>query len=73
MSRSAGKQSLDENLLTETDLEDDQATAHDAFRALINLSDNSLLAASLSESSFLNFIVSYILVRDVFLEILDFD
>ena len=73
MSRSAGKQSLDENLLTETYLEDDQATAHDAFRALINLSDNSLLAASLSESSFLNFIVSYILVRDVFFEILDFD
>ncbi|KAH9943846.1 DUF383-domain-containing protein [Amylocystis lapponica] len=40
---------------------DQLATAHDALRALINLSDSSLLAASLSEPSFLNFLVSYIL------------
>ncbi|KAI0642083.1 DUF383-domain-containing protein [Trametes meyenii] len=40
---------------------DQLATAHDAFRALVNLSDNSLLVASLSEPSFLKFIVSYIL------------
>ena len=39
-----------------------QATAHDAFRALVNLSDNSLLAGSLSEVSFMKFIVSYIIV-----------
>ncbi|KAI0339412.1 DUF383-domain-containing protein [Trametopsis cervina] len=40
---------------------DQLATAHDAFRALVNLSDNSLVASSLSEKSFLNFLVSYIL------------
>ena len=39
-----------------------QATAHDAFRALVNLSDNSLVASALSEPTFLNFLVSYILV-----------
>lgn len=44
-----------------------QATAHDAFRALVNLSDNSLVAASLSEPMFLTFLVSYILVRAFFL------
>ncbi|KAF5383646.1 hypothetical protein D9615_003823 [Tricholomella constricta] len=35
--------------------------AHDAFRALVNLSDSPLLVASLSELSFLSFIVSYII------------
>ncbi|EKM50543.1 uncharacterized protein PHACADRAFT_188105 [Phanerochaete carnosa HHB-10118-sp] len=38
-----------------------QATAHDAFRALVNLSDDSLVAASLSEPSFIQFLVAYIL------------
>ncbi|KAI1793475.1 hypothetical protein LXA43DRAFT_971824 [Ganoderma leucocontextum] len=40
---------------------DQLATAHDAFRALINLSDNSLLIRTLSEPAFMRFIVSYIL------------
>jgi hypothetical protein len=40
-----------------------QNIAHDAFRALVNLSDSPLLLASLSEISFLTFIVSYIIVR----------
>ncbi|KAF7983741.1 hypothetical protein HWV62_19709 [Athelia sp. TMB] len=40
------------------------ATAHDAFRALINLSDSPLLASSLSEPAFLIFIVSYIINPD---------
>ncbi|KAI9067968.1 DUF383-domain-containing protein [Trametes sanguinea] len=40
---------------------DQLATAHDAFRALVNLSDNSLLVGVLSEPSFLRFLVSYIL------------
>ncbi|KAL4252871.1 HGH1 family protein [Abortiporus biennis] len=40
---------------------DQLATAHDAFRALINLSDNSLLTNALSERSFILFLVSYIL------------
>ncbi|RPD64167.1 DUF383-domain-containing protein [Lentinus tigrinus ALCF2SS1-7] len=40
---------------------DQIATAHDAFRALINLSDNSLLVGTLSEVSFMKFLVSYIL------------
>ncbi|KIK07853.1 hypothetical protein K443DRAFT_152820 [Laccaria amethystina LaAM-08-1] len=35
--------------------------AHDAFRALINLSDSPLLLTPLSEPSFLSFIVSYII------------
>lgn len=39
---------------------DNLAVAHDAFRALVNLSDSSTLAASLSEPSFLNFVVSYL-------------
>ncbi|KAG7093456.1 hypothetical protein E1B28_007132 [Marasmius oreades] len=40
----------------------DQLTvAHDAFRALVNLSDAPMLLSSLSEPSFLNFIVSYII------------
>ncbi|EIN09451.1 cytoplasmic protein [Punctularia strigosozonata HHB-11173 SS5] len=39
---------------------DQLATAHDAFRALVNLSDSALLVPSLSEHDFLAFIVSYI-------------
>ena len=39
-----------------------QAIAHDAFRALINLSDSQLLEGALSESLFLQFLVSYIIV-----------
>ncbi|KAF8236647.1 cytoplasmic protein [Tricholoma matsutake] len=35
--------------------------AHDAFRALVNLSDSPLLLSPLSETSFLIFIVSYII------------
>lgn len=35
--------------------------AHDAFRALVNLSDSPLLAPSLSDTPFLTFLVSYIL------------
>ncbi|KZT25139.1 DUF383-domain-containing protein [Neolentinus lepideus HHB14362 ss-1] len=35
--------------------------AHDAFRALVNLSDSPLLATSLSDPQFLIFITSYIL------------
>ncbi|PFH48657.1 hypothetical protein AMATHDRAFT_76595 [Amanita thiersii Skay4041] len=35
--------------------------AHDAFRALVNLSDSSLLMALLTESTFLTFIVAYII------------
>lgn len=40
-----------------------QAIAHDAFRALVNLSDSSLLVASLTEQTFITFLVSYIVVR----------
>ncbi|EIW59819.1 DUF383-domain-containing protein [Trametes versicolor FP-101664 SS1] len=40
---------------------DQLATAHDAFRALVNLTDNPLLVTTLSEPSFLKFLVSYIL------------
>lgn len=39
-----------------------ETVAHDAFKALVNLSDSPLLVATLSEPSFLNFIVSYIIV-----------
>ncbi|TFK39500.1 hypothetical protein BDQ12DRAFT_698154 [Crucibulum laeve] len=35
--------------------------AHDAFRALVNLSDSPLLVPHLSDPSFLNFLVSYII------------
>ncbi|KAG6828550.1 hypothetical protein H0H92_007574 [Tricholoma furcatifolium] len=35
--------------------------AHDAFRALVNLSDSPLLVASLSDTTFLTFIVAYII------------
>ncbi|KAJ4479722.1 hypothetical protein C8J55DRAFT_514193 [Lentinula edodes] len=40
---------------------DQLAIAHDAFKALINLSDSPLLVSTLSEPSFLNFLVSYII------------
>lgn len=46
---------------------DIQPVAHDAFRALVNLSDSPLLVASLAEPTFLNFLVSYIIVRRSFL------
>lgn len=39
-----------------------QATAHDAFKSLVNLSDSSVLASPLSETRFLAFLVAYILV-----------
>lgn len=42
-----------------------QATAHDAFKSLVNLSDSSILAGPLSESRFLAFLVAYILVSPV--------
>jgi hypothetical protein len=41
-----------------------EAVAHDAFRALVNLSDSPLLVSSLSEPTFLTFIVAYIIVSD---------
>ncbi|THH15754.1 hypothetical protein EW146_g4786 [Bondarzewia mesenterica] len=37
-----------------------QAVAHDAFRALVNLSDSPMLVTPLSDLSFLKFVVSYI-------------
>ncbi|KAG6888749.1 hypothetical protein C0995_006220 [Termitomyces sp. Mi166 len=40
---------------------DQLSIAHDAFRALVNLSDSPLIVASLSEPSFLTFLVSYII------------
>ncbi|EIM86519.1 DUF383-domain-containing protein [Stereum hirsutum FP-91666 SS1] len=40
---------------------DNLAVAHDAFRALVNLSDSPLLVTSLAEPTFLNFLVSYII------------
>ena len=39
-----------------------QATAHDAFKSLVNLSGLSILAGPLSEARFLAFLVAYILV-----------
>lgn len=41
--------------------------AHDAFRALVNLSESPLLVSSMTESSFLVFLVSYILNPDAIL------
>lgn len=38
-----------------------QSVAHDSFRALVNLSDSPLLITPLSDPTFLNFIVSYII------------
>lgn len=46
---------------------DQLATAHDAFRALVNLSDSALLVPFLMEPSFLTFLVSYILNPDAIL------
>ncbi|KAG8215079.1 hypothetical protein J3R82DRAFT_8500, partial [Butyriboletus roseoflavus] len=46
---------------------DQLAVAHDAFRALVNLSDSPLLVTFLTEPSFLAFIVSYILNPDAIL------
>lgn len=43
---------------------DQLAVAHDAFRALVNLSDSPLLVPFLSEPAFLAFLVSYILNAD---------
>ncbi|KAJ6617018.1 hypothetical protein B0H10DRAFT_2164537 [Mycena sp. CBHHK59/15] len=40
---------------------DQLSVAHDAFRALVNLSDSPMLVATLSEPAFLTFIVSYII------------
>ncbi|KAK7031687.1 hypothetical protein R3P38DRAFT_2925142 [Favolaschia claudopus] len=40
---------------------DQLSVAHDAFRALVNLSDSPMLVTSLSEPAFLTFIVSYII------------
>ncbi|KIY45002.1 DUF383-domain-containing protein [Fistulina hepatica ATCC 64428] len=40
---------------------DQAGIAHDAFRALVNLSDSSMLFEPLSEPSFLEFLVSYII------------
>ncbi|KAE9390438.1 DUF383-domain-containing protein [Gymnopus androsaceus JB14] len=40
---------------------DQLAVAHDAFKALVNLSDSPLLVSSLSETPFLVFLVSYII------------
>ncbi|KAH7885751.1 hypothetical protein F5I97DRAFT_1875120 [Phlebopus sp. FC_14] len=46
---------------------DQLAVAHDAFRALVNLTDSPLLVPFLSEPSFLAFLVSYILHPDAIL------
>ncbi|OCH96344.1 DUF383-domain-containing protein [Obba rivulosa] len=65
--RSGGLQKHQDNdLLRDLKLlcRDQLATAHDAFRALVNLSDNSLVVQSLSEPSFMAFLVSYILNPD---------
>ncbi|KAF8184421.1 hypothetical protein BJ912DRAFT_974782, partial [Pholiota molesta] len=40
---------------------DQLSVSHDAFRALVNLSDSPLLIAPLSEPAFLSFITSYII------------
>lgn len=40
---------------------DQLATAHDAFRALVNLSDSPIMVSALSDASFLLFLVSYVL------------
>ncbi|KAI6101213.1 hypothetical protein F5141DRAFT_288224 [Pisolithus sp. B1] len=46
---------------------DQLATAHDAFRALVNLSDSTFLVPFLVEQSFLTYLVSYILNPDAIL------
>ncbi|KAF9785259.1 DUF383-domain-containing protein [Thelephora terrestris] len=40
---------------------DQLAIAHDAFKALVNLSDSPIMISALSDTSFLQFLVSYIL------------
>ncbi|KAJ7065408.1 hypothetical protein C8F01DRAFT_744965 [Mycena amicta] len=40
---------------------DQLSVAHDAFRALVNLSDSATMAAAMSDSMFLAFIASYII------------
>ncbi|KAF4611212.1 hypothetical protein D9613_006662 [Agrocybe pediades] len=40
---------------------DQVSVAHDAFKALVNLSDSPLVVAPLSDQAFLSFIVSYII------------
>ncbi|KAF8621882.1 hypothetical protein AX15_007438 [Amanita polypyramis BW_CC] len=40
---------------------DQVAVAHDAFRALVNLSDSAMLLGPLTEPSFVDFLVSYII------------
>ncbi|KAM6496762.1 protein of unknown function (DUF383) domain containing protein [Amanita muscaria] len=51
------------NLLRDLKLlcRDQVDVAHDAFRALINLSDSSIIIGSLTDANFLNFLVSYII------------
>ncbi|KAK0203110.1 hypothetical protein DFS33DRAFT_1374967 [Desarmillaria ectypa] len=46
---------------------DQLAVAHDAFKALVNLTDSPLVAQMLSDTNFLNFIVSYIINPDAIL------
>jgi len=41
--------------------QDQPATAHDAFRALVNISDNALVLNYLTDVQFLTFLVSYVL------------
>ncbi|KAG6819178.1 hypothetical protein H0H93_014598 [Arthromyces matolae] len=55
--------SKDTDLLRDLKLlcRDQLSVAHDAFRALVNLSDSPLIVSSLSEPNFLTFIVSYII------------
>jgi hypothetical protein len=43
-----------------------QATAHDAFRALVNLSDEPRIVPFLAERSFLAFLVSYTIVSHLY-------
>lgn len=46
---------------------DQLATAHDAFRALVNLSDSTFLVPFFIEQSFLTYLVSYLLNPDAIL------
>ncbi|KAG9309887.1 hypothetical protein JVU11DRAFT_9917 [Chiua virens] len=46
---------------------DQLAVAHDAFRALVNLSDSPILVPFLTEPTFLSFLVSYIVNPDAIL------
>lgn len=62
MSRSAGTLFFVVLLLRWNNWLGIQAIAHDAFRALVNLTDSPLWIVPLSDESFLSFLVSYILV-----------